>query len=255
MRQIVPRALGRRPRPSVRSSPVHAPAPRLGLFEHLHDVCYFVKDRAGRFLTANNALVRMLGRSELSEIVGRTDYELISPYLADSYREDDEHVMTTGEAILNKVELVTHNDLSVGWYTTTKLPLYHASGKIMGLEGMTREFKAASGASGPYPELTKVIDFVEQNYATRITVADLAQQAGNTIRTLERVFQRRFGMSPFAYVKRVRINAACRLLTQSHLTIAQVAAETGFCDQSYLTKEFARLLRVTPQAYRDSHAT
>ena len=226
---------------------------RLGLFEYLHDVCYFAKNRAHRFTAANRALVYMIGRRDQSEVIGKTDHELIAPYLADSYEKDDKQVMSTGEPITNKVELVTHNDLSVEWYTTTKTPLYDASGTIVGLEGFTREFKVASAAAGPYPELSKVIDFVERNHATRITVADLAQRAGYTVRTLERLFQKRFNMSPFAYLKRVRLNGACRRLTQTNLPLAQIATDSGFCDQSYMTKEFARLMRITPQAYRDSH--
>ena len=46
---------------------------------------------------------------------------------------------------------------------------------------------------------------------------------------------------------------ACRKLVQGNQTIAEIAQECGFCDQSYLTKEFARMMRVTPQVYRDSH--
>lgn len=226
---------------------------RLGLFEYLHDVCYFVKDRTGCFVAANDALVHMIGRRDQTEVIGRTDHELIAPYLADSYREDDAQVLTTGQPVINKVELVTHNDLSVEWYTTTKLPLLNEEGEIIGLEGVTREFKAASSAAGPYPELSRVIDFVEQKFASRITVADLAERAGSTVRTLERLFQKRFNMSPFAYLKRVRLNGACRMLTQTNLPLVQIAAESGFCDQSYMTKEFARFMRITPQAYRDSH--
>lgn len=230
-------------------------AHRLGLFAYLRDICYFTKDRAHRFTAANDALVHLIGRRGQGEVLGKTDYELIAPYLADSYQKDDEDVMCTGEPIMNKVELVTHNDLSVEWYTTTKLPLYDASGTIVGLEGFTREFKAARAAAGPYPELSKVIDFVEQNFGSRITVADLAERAGSTVRTLERLFQKRFNMSPFAYLKRVRLNGACRMLTQTNLPLVQIAAESGFCDQSYMTKEFARFMRITPQAYRDSHTS
>lgn len=252
-------ALASPPRRTVRrrSPPPPASSPstphRLGLFEHLHDVCYFVKDRHGRFIAANQALLHMIGQHDQADVIGRTDYELISPFLADTYRADDESVMSTGQPLINKIELVTSNHLSVGWFATTKLPLYDASGTIVGLEGMTREFKAASSAVGPYPELAKVIDFVEQNYANRITVGDLAIAAGATVRTLERIFQKRFSMSPFAYVKRVRLNNACRLLSHTNFPIAQIAVESGFCDQSYMTKEFARLLRITPQSYRDSH--
>jgi len=226
----------------------------LGLYEHLSDICYFVKDQTGRFVLANEALVLLLGRTRESEVLGKTDFELVPRYLADNYFKDDQQVLFYGQEVVNKVELVTHNDLSVYWYTTTKVPLYSKDGSIIGLEGVTREFKAASSALGPYPELFKVIDFVEKNYSQKVTVADLAKRANLSVRTFERQFKRRFNLSPIAYLKKVRINAACRELIHGSHTIAQIAQDCGFCDQSYLTKEFARLMRITPQAYRDSHA-
>lgn len=247
------------PAPATVSPPdflasLNASSRQPGLFRYLGDISFFLKDRTGHYMAANDAFVHLMGYQRLDEILGRTDYELISPILADACRMDDEQVMTTGESIVNKAELVPHNVLSVGWYATTKLPLRDRSGVIVGVEGMTREFKAARGASGPYPELSTIIDFVEQHYAQRFTVDDLAREAGLTVRTLERLFSRRFSMTPFAYVKRVRLNAACRLLSQSALPIAQIAVDCGLGDQSYMTKEFGRLLRTTPQVYRDTHA-
>ncbi len=225
----------------------------LGVFQHLNDVCYFVKDREGRFVSANESLVLLLGCTNEAEILGKTDFELVPSYLAESYLKDDQQVLQNGEEIVNKVELVTHNDLSVFWYTTTKIPIYDRNGSIIGLEGITREFKAASSALGPYPELFKVIDFVEENYSGKVNVADMAERANLSVRTFERQFKRRFNISPIAYLKKVRINAACRELIQSNHTIARIALDCGFCDQSYMTKEFARLMQVTPQVYRDSH--
>ncbi len=227
----------------------------LGLYQHLNDVCYFVKDSEGRFVAANEALVLLLGRNRESEVLGKTDYELVPTYLADNYLKDDQQVLLQGEEVVNKVELVTHNNLSVYWYTTTKVPIFDRDGNIIGLEGVTREFKAASSALGPYPELFKVIDFVEASYSEKVSVADMAQRAGLSVRTFERQFKKRFNLSPIAYLKKVRINAACRNLIHTNHTIAQIALDCGFCDQSYMTKEFARLMRITPQVYRDTHVS
>ncbi|MEM9160793.1 MAG: AraC family transcriptional regulator [Verrucomicrobiota bacterium] len=225
----------------------------MGLFEHFNDLCYFAKDREGRFVALNDPTVLLLGKVSKEEILGKTDFELVPSYLAEVYLKDDEMVMEEGETISNKVELVTRNDLSVHWYSTTKTPLYGVNGDIIGLEGVTRPFAMASGVLGPYPELFRVIDFVETNYSKRITVADLAELAGLSLRTFERQFKKRFKISPSAYLKKVRINAACRELIHSNMTIAQIASSCGFCDQSYMTKEFARLMQVTPQVYRDTH--
>ena len=226
----------------------------VGLFEHFSDLCYFAKDRESRFIAVNEPLVRLLGCLSDDEIIGKTDYDLVPSYLAEAYEKDDRLVLEHGKTISSKVELVTRNDLSVHWYSTSKTPLYSPNGDIIGLEGATRPFAMASGALGPYPELFKVIDFVENNYRERVPVANLAELAGMSLRTFERQFKKRFEISPRAYLKKVRINAACRALIQSNLTIAQIAANCGFCDQSYMTKEFARLMRVTPQVYRDTYA-
>jgi PAS domain S-box-containing protein len=227
----------------------------LGLFQHLNDVCYFVKDREGRFVASNEALILLLGYHRESDILGKTDFELVPSYLADNYLKDDQQVLLQGEEVVNKVELVTHNNLSVYWYTTTKVPVFDRDGNIIGLEGVTREFKAASSALGPYPELFKVIDFVEASYSEKVSVADMAQRAGLSVRTFERQFKKRFNLSPIAYLKKVRINAACRDLIHTNHTIARIALDCGFCDQSYMTKEFARLMRITPQVYRDTHVS
>ncbi len=226
----------------------------LGLFEHLQDVCYFAKDRSGRFIAANEALVLMLGYNEEGELLGKTDYDLVPSYLAHAYLKDDAAVMEEGRSIVNKIELVTRNDLSVYWYTTTKIPLYGHDGTVIGLEGTTRAFKSASSALGPFPALFRAIDFIENNFSDRITVAEMAQQVGVGVRTFERQFKKRFGLTPISYLKKVRINAACRDLIQSGHSIAKIAMDCGFSDQSHLTKEFARLMRATPQVYRDTHS-
>ncbi len=226
---------------------------RLLLFAHISDICYFVKDKERRFVAANEALLQLLSLRSTTALLGKTDHELIPAYLADAYEKDDVKVISHGVSITNKIELVTHNDLSVYWYTTTKVPLRDPSGAIIGLEGITREFSPASSAMGPYPELFKLIDLIDQRYAEKLTVSQMAKISGMSVRTFERRFKERFHTSPFAYLKKVRINAACRELIQTNHPLADISLTCGFCDQSYMTKEFARIMKTTPQAYRLAH--
>ena len=153
------------------------------------------------------------------------------------------------------MELVTHNALSVYWYTTTKIPLRDSDGAIIGREGMTREFRPASSAMGPYPELYRLIDYLGDHYAEKLTLEQMAKIAGMTVRTFERRFKERFHISPVSYLnlKKVRINPACRELTETSHLLADIAQLCGFCDQSYMTKEFARIMKTTPLAYRNAH--
>ena len=63
-----------------------------------------------------------------------------------------------------------------------------------------------------------------------------------------RVFRKVLGLPPHAYLVQVRITQAKKLLA-SGMAIAEVAAETGFSDQSHLHRHFKRIVGVTPGQY------
>lgn len=65
---------------------------------------------------------------------------------------------------------------------------------------------------------------------------------------IARVFRARHGCSVTEYVARVRVEHASRLLARTRRSLAEVAAEVGFCDQSHLTK-------ATPARYRAAMQT
>ncbi|MDJ0570973.1 MAG: helix-turn-helix domain-containing protein [Pleurocapsa sp. MO_192.B19] len=65
---------------------------------------------------------------------------------------------------------------------------------------------------------------------------------------LLRVFRQTLGLPPHAYLVQVRITQAKKLLAR-RISIAEVAAETGFTDQSHLHRHFKRVVGVTPGQY------
>jgi AraC-like DNA-binding protein len=66
---------------------------------------------------------------------------------------------------------------------------------------------------------------------------------------LTRQFRQAFGLSPHAYLVRLRLRTARALLAGGREP-AQVATEVGFADQSHLGRWFRRTYRITPAAYR-----
>ncbi|OQC30298.1 MAG: Transcriptional activator NphR [Verrucomicrobia bacterium ADurb.Bin070] len=52
---------------------------------------------------------------------------------------------------------------------------------------------------------------------------------------------------------RVRINAACRLLTETDHSVTGIAGEVGFYDQSHFSRTFTRLMGLSPLKYRKRH--
>jgi AraC-like DNA-binding protein len=224
------------------------------LFDFLEDVQFWVKDLRGVYQWVNRGFLMNYSLDERSEVVGRTDFDLSPAHLADQYRLDDERVLG-GERIINRVELVGRFDHTAAWSHTTKLPLHDKKGRISGSVGITHSAPAtaASQTDSADASLAKVIAFVRQQQHRPIDNRRLAKLAGCSLRAFERRFARAMHCTPQQYVRRLRIRLACRALVSSDESLADIALNHGFCDQSHFTREFHRETGATPREYRDRY--
>ena len=97
-----------------------------------------------------------------------------------------------------------------------------------------------------------VARYIEENLDQKLRLAGLAQVAHVSANHFLRQFKRSFGCAPHVYVIRRRLECAQRLLAKTHLPIKEVAAHTGFADQSHMSRAFQRYLRTTPGSFRDT---
>jgi transcriptional regulator GlxA family with amidase domain len=95
-----------------------------------------------------------------------------------------------------------------------------------------------------------VLDHLEQE----LPVSRLASGLGMSVRTLTRWCRTHLRESPAEVVRRLRVEAAQRLLEDSSLPLKEIAARTGLGDASTLWRAFSRQLGVTPAAYRERFA-
>lgn len=105
-------------------------------------------------------------------------------------------------------------------------------------------------AAGDWPAVARVRDYLETAPDLPVSLNSLAELAGLPAIRLLRQFRRRYGLPPHAYQVQQRVLRAKRLLSAGE-TIAEVAAAAGFSDQSHLTRQFKRIVGVTPGQYRD----
>ncbi|WUI02364.1 AraC family transcriptional regulator [Spirillospora sp. NBC_00431] len=94
---------------------------------------------------------------------------------------------------------------------------------------------------------------LEEAYLDDIGADELAAAAGCSRFALYRGFRRAYGMAPSDYQRQLRLRAARRLLARGD-AIGDVAAATGFADQSHLTRWFVRCYGMTPGGYREARA-
>lgn len=225
----------------------------LALLDLLPDAYVFGKDKDGKFVFANQAIVQALGLRREADLLGHTDFDFFDTDLAERYREEDRLVMTTAEPLLERVWLVPDQDGTLHWYLSNKHPLFDTDGRVIGVAGVMREFDKAGSAVGPYRKLSPVLSFVQEHYRSPIAMADLAACIDVSVSTLERTFKSLFGITPSTYVTRVRLHAAKRALIHSGDTINEIALDCGFYDQSHFTKKFRAAFGSTPSAYREEH--
>lgn len=93
-----------------------------------------------------------------------------------------------------------------------------------------------------------VREFLEDNYAANVSLQELSHLSNLSPFHLTRVFSERVGMPPHAYQTQVRVARARDLLLRGW-PITSAAFETGFADQSHLTRHFKRVVGVTPGSY------
>ncbi|MTI02808.1 GlxA family transcriptional regulator [Roseibium sp. RKSG952] len=91
---------------------------------------------------------------------------------------------------------------------------------------------------------------IESGYASRLSVDDLAQQAGLAERTFIRRFTSATGMTPMTYVQAIRIEKAKDQLIHSTKQIQQIAFDTGYADHSAFGRKFHQATGMTPKDFR-----
>lgn len=135
-------------------------------------------------------------------------------------------------------------------------PLY---GDCLGLAiaaHLVRRYRARAGAprapdGGLSPrQLRRVVEHIEAHVDRRLALAELAQVAGVSASHFKALFKRSTGLPVHQYVVRRRVERARLLLQERAATIADVAAQTGFANQSHLARWMRRVAGVTPTDVR-----
>jgi len=105
-----------------------------------------------------------------------------------------------------------------------------------------------------HQQMRRVMDFVQAHLSQELSLEALAQQIGLSPYHFARLFRQTTGESPHQFVLRQRIERAQRLLKERDVSLALVAVESGFANQSHLTQAFKQHLGLTPRAYRQDRS-
>jgi AraC family transcriptional regulator len=99
-------------------------------------------------------------------------------------------------------------------------------------------------------QMNHLVDFILAHLGENLSLEILAQQVGFSPYHFARLFRETTGQSPHQFVQQQRIERAKQLLRETDVPLAHVALESGFANQSHLTRVFKRHLNLTPRVYR-----
>ena len=115
--------------------------------------------------------------------------------------------------------------------------------------------ESSAGAAAPVipsdPMLDRVMQFIEQNIGNSdASVGDMAQAAATSRSGLQRKLKHAMGITPQDLLREARIKHACRLLTNTDRSVAEVAYSCGFSDPKYFSRCFKQSVGLSPTDYR-----
>ncbi len=101
----------------------------------------------------------------------------------------------------------------------------------------------------------RAMDYIRAHFGQKLNLEELAKAVCFSPSYLSSVFKKETGSSLTAYINRVRVENSKRLLKDSSVSLAYIAHECGFDDQSYFTKVFRAQEGIPPKKYRDMYHT
>ena len=146
------------------------------LMDNIPDSIYF-KDKNSRFIKINRAKANSIGISHPDDVIGKSDFDYFSKEDAQETYNDEQHIMSTGKPLVNKIEKRKGADGLTYYYSATKVPLFDTVGNVMGTMGITRDITSQIKAN---EELKNAIRKAEE--ADKLKSAFLANMS-HEIRT------------------------------------------------------------------------
>ena len=102
--------------------------------------------------------------------------------------------------------------------------------------------------------IRSVAAFIDAHLHTKIKVEDLSRLTGQSSSHFSRAFRQSFGDPPHKYVVRRRVERGQSLMLSTEYSLARIADECGFADQSHLTRVFRAIVGENPYAWRRARA-
>jgi len=171
-------------------------------------------------------------------------------------REDYPTVYQLASALIKELaEQRQHYQLyAKGLLLSLTIELYRIEEIRVGAETKEENNKKQISEKEQLPEnpltIAPALDFIEENYAQRFSVDQLADLCHWSPTHFRRVFHSIMGTSPLDYINNIRIQKSCALLHNTDASILDISEMVGFHSISSYNRCFTKILHKSPRDYR-----
>ena len=100
------------------------------------------------------------------------------------------------------------------------------------------------------PGISRSIQFMEQNLDKKLSLNEIADEAGYSPSYLTTLFRKKTGYSPLSYFSHLKITKACEYLDYSKQKIKEISFLMGYTDPYHFSKDFQKKMGLSPRNYR-----
>jgi AraC-like DNA-binding protein len=127
----------------------------------------------------------------------------------------------------------------------------HSRPRLDSIGRFRRSEPPAPSAGGLTPRaLQRIREYIEAHLTENIELETLADIAGLSKWHFARAFKQSVGTPPHCYLTQRRLERAQELLAETDLSLAQIALQSGFSDQSHFSRRFRIFFGATPRSFR-----
>jgi AraC-like DNA-binding protein len=220
------------------------------LFDGVSDIVFFIKDALGRYMAVNDTLATRCGLASKDAALGLTTEQLYPSPLGEAFALQDRQILRGGQPIRDHLELHLYPGGRSGWCLTFKEPIFGKAGNVTGICGISRDLQSPGERGEDFAALSGAVDYIHHHFDEPLRLPALAEMAGLSVYQFDQRIRSLFHVTAGQYLVKVRVDAACSLLTQTPQPISQIALACGYSDQSAFSRQFKQAVGISPLAYR-----
>lgn len=222
------------------------------MMDALPNVGFYIKDTDDRIVALNVRNCEISALKDESDAIGKKSSDLFPEAISKECLARDALVRRTGKAVVGGVNYATV-DRSPNPTVYSVFPLHDADGSLIGTMCGFYYTDRADTSHIARAKLQPALEWMTRHTGECASLEELARLTNLSVTHFRRLFVDTFKETPAKYALRLRLNGAREKLETTGRTVADIALEAGFYDQSHFIKTFRSIYGLPPTAYRRRH--